>query len=393
MTATLAPAPSSTTGTTTGTTTITIARGALKTALGKLAAAVDTSSKAHALSQHIRFDVAPGRITLTATDFEAFVRLHVTCDASGTASVLLPAKRLSEIVAALPPVSAVTLLLSATKAVLTAGRSRFELLGMDVADFPVLPEIESTDVAVLEAATFLDAIERAATHASTEDARAALNVVRLWPVDGQLVAAGIDGSRMARLPAGAVQGDFRGACSLHRTAAPLLARLFTGLPDAATLRVSMDEHRCLIASDDATAIVRLVDLTFPELAPVVARVNPTRVVACDRLLLSSAIRRVALAAGATRRVELTLADEITVRAEENALGTAADVVTIDEIRTGDREPLAFTINATFALAALDTLTAQVVTIAVDTRRLPILFRAADQAPSDPTLVLVQPLNI
>jgi DNA polymerase-3 subunit beta len=371
------------------TTTLSIARQSLKTALGKLATAVDTSSKAHDLAKHVRLDVAPGRLTLTATDFEAFVRLHVPCEADGEASVLLPAKTLAEFVSSLPPVGAVTLVVSATRAVLSAGRARFELAGMNAGEFPELPEVTG-DAATVEASTFLDAIARAVTHASTEDVRASLNVVRLEPVNGQLLATGIDGPRMARFPAGRLTGALT-ACSLHRTSVPLLARLFAGMGDTASLRIAQDEHRCQVSSDDATAILRLVDLPFPNLAPIVARVKPTRVVCCDRIMLASAIRRVALASGPMRRIELTIAEEITVRAAQDALGNAVDVVGIDEIREGDATPLTIRFSATYALAALDVLTAQTVAIATQTSTLPILVRAADQAADDPTLVLASPL--
>lgn len=369
------------------TTTLTIARTAFKTALGKLAAAVDSSAKALPVAAHVRLDVTPDWLTLTATNFDAFVRLRVPCSTVGEASMLLPAKRLTEIVASLPATGTVTLALSGARGVLTAGRSQFELRGLEAKEFPLFPVVRSDSTATVHAAQFLDAIERAVAHSSTEESRPALNTVRLDPAGDALLVVATSGHKMTRLPGGALSGTLA-ACSLHRTSAPLLVRLFSGLPDEATLTVTADEYRCVVEGGEAIASVRLVDLAFPLYVPVIDHIAPTRTVTCDRLGLAGAIHRVALV-NEMARVSLTLAGDLTVTAEDPDRGTATDVVTLDE-KDGD-EPLSFNVNAAYALTALDTLTAQQVTLAVEHPRKAVLLRNADQEQSDPTVVLVQPL--
>lgn len=377
-------------------TTLTIARHALKTALGKLATTVYTSSKALPAAQHIRFDIAPGRMTLTATDFETFVRLSVPCDAIDTATVLLPAKRLTEIVSALPPVGAVTIVVSDRRAVLTAGRSRFEMVGLAAEEFPMVPIAAAGKQATVHAARFVDTIARALPHASTEaTARPAMCVVRLEPADDRLLVLAVDGRRFIRLTAGDWQGDTLPACSLPRTAPAVLGRLFAGLADEATLTLALDEYRLTVSGGDAMATLRLVDLAFPDVAPQLRVHAPTHIVHCDRLLLSAAVRRVALAAdGEYRRVAITIDDEITLHAAGDALGSATDVVLITERRAGAGDgPVRFGINAAFALTALDTLTGNDVAIEVTSPTHPIVLTEAAKETGDPTLALVMPLRL
>lgn len=376
------------TATATHTLTITIARTALRAALAKLAGAVGGTAKALPVAQHIRIEAGEGRLTLTATDFDAFVRLSLSCEVDGEGVTLVPAKRLTEIVAALPPTGAVTVQIQKHKAVVSAGRSVFELVTMDPVEFPATPEITGDDQLTVEAAPFLDAITRGVLHASDEESRPALNAVQLEPHGDRLIVTAIHGSRMARLPAGSVRG-VGAACSLHRMAVPLLARLFAGLPDDATLVIAIDEYRIRIDGPDASAVVRRVSDKFPPYQHLFAT-EPTRIIECDRLLLSAAVKRVALVSGPARRIAFSVGAELELRASEAGEGTAADVVTIDA-RTGDPDPLRIGLNASFVSLALDTLTAPSVVIATRAPEHPVLFRAAGQDPADPTVVLLMPL--
>lgn len=394
MTATLDVPPTST-----ATVTLTIARQALRTALARLAGAVGSGAKALPVAQHVKFEVAPGQLTLTATDFEAFVRLTVPCDATGTVVALLPAKRLAEIVGNLPPVGAVTLALSGTRAVLTAGRARFELSGMAPAEFPLTPLVVAGPRLTVNAAAFLDAMERAAPHASDSTARPSINTVRLEPAASELVVVATSGHTLARLVVPAtLTADAAGAvpeaCSLFRMSAPVLARLFSGLPDAAELTLGTDGARFLVESADAIASVRVVDLDYPLYQPLIDVARTARTLVCDRLLLRAAIQRVALVTDDARRVELTFADEIGVRAADAKNGTGADVVPLEATdSSGTSRTLA--VNATQALAVLDTLTTSNVEISLGAPEVTALFRPVADDDKDPairTIVLIQPLR-
>jgi DNA polymerase-3 subunit beta len=389
MTATLAAPPRTKNDTTT--VTLTIARSALRTALTRLSGAVGSGVKSLPVTQHVRLEVKPGSVTFTATDFETWARLTASCEATGNAVVLLPAKRLSEIVANLPPVGAVALELSERKGVLSAGRSVFEIGGLALYEWPEDLSVESGGRVTVNAAAFLDALGRVVPFASTAESRANINVVRIIPAVDVLHLSAFEGHCLARLAVASAGGLFPVACSLHRLSVAVLARLFGGLPDDATLSLGLEETRLLVESGDATAIVRLVDKDFPEYDKAIASLAPTRTVLCDRLLLSAAIRRVALVTNDARRIEITVADEIIVRAAGEGLSTGSDVVPIET--DSDGVPVTIALNASMALAALDTIAADSVAIAIESPTRPVVFRPASAPADSPALVLVQPLRI
>lgn len=387
MTATL-DAPRTTQDTTV---TLTIARQALRTALTRLSGAVGSGVKALPVTHYVKIQVRPGSATFTATDFDTWAQLTVSCAADGEATVLLPAKRLAEIVANLPPVGAVSLALGDQKGVLSAGRSVFEIAGLALSEFPLDLIVEGSERVMVNAAAFLDALGRVLPFASTAESRSEINVVRFTPAGELLHLSAFEGHCLARL-AVPTTGLLLAPCSLHRTAVPVLTRLFSGLADDATLSLGVEETRLLVASEDATAILRLVDKPFPEYDRAIASLAPVRTLVCDRVALSAAIRRVALVASLTRRVDFSLDDELTVRASDS--DRAIDVVPIERQAGSDvgTEARTVSLNGTMALAALDTIGGNDVAIAFESPSRPITFRPADATPSDPTLVLVQPLR-
>lgn len=393
MTATL-DAPPRTAKKDSSTVTLTVARQALRTALTRLSGAIGSGVKALPVTQHVRLEVKPGSVTFTATDFDTWAKLTLSCEADGEAVVLLPAKRLSEIVANLPPVGAVTLTLSDRKGTLSAGRSVFEMDGLALYEWPEDRSIDSVGRVTVNAAALLDALGRVVPFASTAESRPEINVVRFIPAGATLHLSTFQGQCLARLVVPTTDGALAAARSLHRLSVPVLSRLFSGLPDDATLSVGVEDTQLLIESADARAIVRLVDRDFPEYDQAIASLAPTRTVVCDRLLLSAAIRRVALAADETRRITFDLAEEITVRASGAGLGSGSDVVRIEEQRgEAARDQRQFALNASMALAALDTLAADSVALAIESPTRPVVFRPASAPADSPTLVLVQPLRI
>lgn len=387
--------------------TITIARSALRAALGKLMSVVDTSVKALPVAQHVLLDARDGHLTLSAMDFASFVRLSLPCDCATDAVALLPAKLLSEIVASLPPTNAVTITIDGPCATIVAGRSRFELPGLQFAEYPLWPEIATDDArenatagVIVDATAWLDAITRCADHASDAESRPILNAVLCERDEhtGTAIIVGTDGQSLARLSGGPIAG--RGPMAqllIHRLSVPLLAKAFAGLDADATLTLTADANRLLVEGPNAAVLVRLVEGPYPKYRQIITQ-DPTHTVEADRLLFAAAVRRVGLTSDSARRIAITLdADEMTLRGASDKLGTASDAISIEtKGRTrGAVEPFSCCLNATKLAIALGTLTADRVQLTAqgpDDHQRPVFIRAADQGPADPTAILVMSLR-
>jgi DNA polymerase-3 subunit beta len=373
--------------------TLTIARSSLRAALGKLLSVVDTTAKALPLAQHILVETRAGSVTLSAMDFNAFVRLTLSCDCADDASALLPAKLFAEIVANLPPVNAVTLAFDGLRSVLTAGRSRFELSGLPVETYPEWPAVPRASRLTVDSLPLLDALTRVATHASDAESRPILNAVLVEEACDALFVVGSSGQSLALLPGGSVlSGALMGPILIHRLDVERLARIF-GLDGSTPLTLSADEHRLHVEGGAVSASVRLVEGPFPQYRQILTEA-PTHTIVCDRQLLASAVKRASIATDNTRRVALTFADELQLRAAYAGVSAASDAVPLERHERADEtsEPLSLMLNAgTFAtaLATLDTDSLQITAQSPDR---PVFLRAADQSPTDPSVVVAMSLR-
>lgn len=372
--------------------TVSIPRQTLRTALSKVLAAVDTSSKALPVAQHILLQAREHTLTMTSTNFDAFVRLSVPCQCDGDGAVLLPGKLLAEIVANLPPVPSLTIAFDVPtpgRATITAGRSTFELVGLPPAEFPALTDVTSEAVDVI-ADVFIDALMRCVTHSSDAPSRPALNGVLVEREGDSFVVVGCEGTSLARLPGGAASGaPFPRQCSIPRQSVPMLARIFGGLPDEEPVRLSIDGARLQLSTVDMVAHVRLVEHDYPAYRQLLPK-SHTHVAICDRLLLATAVKRVALTANEQGRVLLTIdGEELRVRADHTDRGAASDTVPLESSRGSG---IQFGMNATLMGKALATLTAERVHLAINGPELPLLITPAEQDTNDPTLLLVMPLR-
>ncbi len=87
-----------------------------------------------------------GALTLTATDNETSSRIVEPAEVRVYGRALLPGKKLFDIVKSLPS-GMVELVVDGVWGTLTAGKSRFKLVGLDTTEFPNLPEPDmSADV-------------------------------------------------------------------------------------------------------------------------------------------------------------------------------------------------------------------------------------------------------
>ena len=89
--------------------------------------------------------VKGGQLSLTGTDLEVEMVARQAVDDAQDGETTIPARKLFEIVRALPDGSKVTVTQSGDKVTVQAGRSRFTLASLPANDFPSVDEVEATE--------------------------------------------------------------------------------------------------------------------------------------------------------------------------------------------------------------------------------------------------------
>ncbi|MGH8030334.1 MAG: DNA polymerase III subunit beta, partial [Arenimonas sp.] len=106
--------------------------------------------------------VEGGRLSMTGTDLEVEMIARCAVEDAQDGETTIPARKLFEIVRALPDGARITLSLAGDKVTVQAGRSRFTLATLPGNDFPAIEDLELVERVRVPEASLKELIERTA---------------------------------------------------------------------------------------------------------------------------------------------------------------------------------------------------------------------------------------
>jgi DNA polymerase III subunit beta len=232
------------------------------------------------------------RLAMTGTDLEVEMIARATVDGAQPGETTIPARKLFEIVRALPDGSQVTISQSGDKITVQAGRSRFTLATLPANEFPSVEDLELVERIRVPEATLKELIERTAFAMAQQDVRYYLNGLLLDLREDSLRCVATDGHRLAlceaELPAGA---QTRKQIILPRKGVQELQRLLEGGDRELELEVGRNHLR--VKRDDVTFTSKLIDGRFPDYDAVIP-IGADKEVKIDREVLRAALQRAAI---------------------------------------------------------------------------------------------------
>jgi DNA polymerase-3 subunit beta len=309
---------------------------------------------------NVLLESSGGGLTLLATDLE--VALKSRCDAAvdRAGSVTLPAKKLYEVVRALPEVD-VRLQTEKGGTGVRVSAERFEsrMPTLPREDFPSLPEPAGVSRSVLSGRVLREMVARTQFAITGEDTRYYLNgaLFVLRPASMTLVAT--DGHRLALVTAnrekpGAAAEDIKAI--LPRKTLAELSRL---LVEDADVQYERGENHLFFEIGPRLLISRMIDGQFPAYEKVIPRANDKRI-EFERDRLTSAVRRVAILSNErSRAVKFQIEKgRVEVASSSPEFGEAREPLTVDY----DGPALTICFNAQYVLDFLSVVDTDVVTL-------------------------------
>ena len=139
-----------------------------------------------------------GELGIAATDLEIGLRSVCVSKTTVPGTITLPAKRLYEIVRALPDKEIKFKHSEANWVTVTCGSSRFRIAGLPQDDFPTLPEAKSS-IGKIPAGVLAKVISRTICAISTEDSKYTLSGALLLLKPGSITMVATDGHRLAHV--------------------------------------------------------------------------------------------------------------------------------------------------------------------------------------------------
>ena len=233
-----------------------------------------------------------GQLSLTGTDLEVEMISRIAVEDAQDGETTIPARKLFEIVRALPDGSKVTVSQTGDKVTVSAGRSRFTLAILPANDFPSVDEVEATERVNVPEAALKELIERTAFAMAQQDVRYYLNGLLFDLGDKLLRCVATDGHRLALC-----ETPLEGAATakrqiiVPRKGVTELQRLLENGERELELEIGRNHIR--VKRDDVTFTSKLIDGRFPDYAAVIP-IGADREVKLDREVLRAALQRAAI---------------------------------------------------------------------------------------------------
>ncbi|MFT4257336.1 MAG: DNA polymerase III subunit beta [Pseudoxanthomonas sp.] len=330
--------------------------------------------------------VNDGQLSLTGTDLEVEMISRVAVEDVQDGETTIPARKLFEIVRALPDGSKVTVSQTGDKVTVQAGRSRFTLATLPANDFPSIDEVEATERVSVPEAALKELIERTAFAMAQQDVRYYLNGLLFDLRDKTLRCVATDGHRLA-LCESALETNVgaKRQIIVPRKGVTELQRLLEGGDRALELEVGRAHIR--VKRDDVSFTSKLIDGRFPDYEAVIP-IGADREVRLDREALRAALQRAAILSNEKYRgvrVEVS-PNQLKISAHNPEQEEAQEEVEADT-KVND---LAIGFNVNYLLDALSALKEEFIVIQLRDANSSALVR---EASSEKSRHVVMPLRL
>lgn len=235
-----------------------------------------------------------GRLRLYATNLEIGINCWIDADVHEEGTTTVPAKLITDLVNSLPqaPVDISVPEDSHTMNVKSL-RSSANIKGMDPSEFPLSPNTEGSDPAiVIDAAQLKEMIAEVAFAAADDDSRPVLTGVLVQVSTGKVTFAAADAFRLA-VRASSLTDD-----AVLRNDILIPARTLTELsrilPSEGSVQMIVTPNRSqvLFHSENIDLLSRLIEGTFPNFRQIIPKEHTTRAVV-ETKEFAAAVRSVA----------------------------------------------------------------------------------------------------
>lgn len=282
-----------------------------------------------------------GILSLTGTDLEMELQGEIQLDSTDKdGATTVPARKFIDICRALPEQSLIEIIYEEPKLLIRAGKSRFSLMTIPAADFPVTEAAADQFNFSISQRELKKLIERTQFAVAQQDVRYYLNGLLLELANNSLRAVATDGHRLALSAIGAeVEGDAQ--VILPRKGVIELMRLLDDHPS--DINVSFAANQIRVYRDSFVFTTKLIDSRYPDYRSAIPS-GSDRIMLVDRDVLKQALSRVAVISGEQHRsVRLELQPNLLLLNTTTSEQEVADEELVVDYQ-GDYLDIAFNVN-------------------------------------------------
>jgi DNA polymerase III subunit beta len=278
---------------------------------------------------NVLLDAAKDSVSLLATDLDVGLRSHCEAKVSKPGTLTLPAKKLFEIVNALPDTEIhISEDKNGKNVTIAADRFESKMQTLPAGEFPTPPQESGPVEATLPGPALKRMISHTRFAITSEDTRYFLNGAQLVLTSDSLSMVATDGHRLAYMSIKESPGkNVKSEVLLPRKTLNEVARLIDG---GSAVEFSQGENHLFFRSEGRLLISRKIDANFPAYERVIPKTNDKRI-EFDRDRLASAVRRVRLLSNErSKAVKFAIAkDQVEITSSTPELGEAHEVLPVE----------------------------------------------------------------
>lgn len=175
---------------------IKVSRTNLQEGLRKVQSVVGSRSTIPVLS-NVLVAATDGRLTLSTTDLEVSISTSIPATVEEDGETTLPARKFGQIAGVLPGDEVDMVTDAGQTTVISSGRAKFKIMGLDSAEFPKEPDFQEDCRFTMPAVEFGKSLKKISYAVSTDHTRYVLNGILLSLREGTFTAVATDGRRLA----------------------------------------------------------------------------------------------------------------------------------------------------------------------------------------------------
>lgn len=236
--------------------------------------------------------VAGDQVSLTGTDLEVEMIATTAVDKPTDGETTIPARKLFDIVRALPDGVTVDFKQNGERIAVSAGRSRFTLTTLGASEFPLIESIELVEKVSLPEEVLRDLMERTSFAMANQDVRYYLNGMLLDLQEHSLRCVATDGHRLAMKETKlATTVSARRQIIIPRKGVNELVGLLE--PGEGEVELEFGRNHLRVHRGGVTFTSKLIDGRFPDYEAVIP-LGADKIAVLDREVLRGALQRAAI---------------------------------------------------------------------------------------------------
>ena len=334
-------------------------RNALLAALTSVVGVVERRHTLPILS-NLLLEKKAGKLTLLATDLELQISTQLDAQAGEDFAITIAARKLFDIVRALPDSAKVKLDTKDSQVVVSAGKSRFTLQTLPAADFPRVETGSGLGEAIHLPQRKLKRLLQLVQFAmASQDIRYYLNGMLLVLEGKQLRVVATDGHRLSYAETELDMDAGTREIIIPRKTVVELSKLLADVDDAVELRIGANQVTITLPGTEL--VTKVVDGKFPDYQRVIP-LNQPRHLKANRQTVIQALQRAAILSNEKfRGVRLVMSENtLGIVCNNNEQEEAADEIEVSF--TG--EPLDMGFNVTYLLDGLGAVNSEEITLSL-----------------------------